>query len=297
VGLIGEAVQLSSLSIAVLTLAVGAVMLLLGFQLTELFPRLKKLSISLPPAIGRFFGIKKEGKEYSHRGSFVAGALTFFLPCGFTQAMQLFALSTGSFTSGAMIMGAFALGTVPGLLSLGGVASAVQGSFARSFYKFTGVVVIVFAFITISNGLVLSGIKPYISSLFAGNTRTNEDYQRLFNSYAQGYDSPDRPDEAGSAPVQNEGNVQVIKTTFLSVAEDISPKIFTVERGKPVKFLVEVKENGRGCMSTIMVPGLYNRPIYLEQGKTLALEFTPERPGTYDIACAMGVTRGSIIVK
>ena len=45
--------------------------------------------------IARFFNHKSD--NYSNQGALVLGALTFFLPCGFTQAMQLYAISTGSF--------------------------------------------------------------------------------------------------------------------------------------------------------------------------------------------------------
>ncbi|MCX6713041.1 MAG: sulfite exporter TauE/SafE family protein [Candidatus Vogelbacteria bacterium] len=294
IGWLGSVLSLTGGLVGFLTLLVGLVMLILGLQLIEIFPRLSRLSLSLPPALARFLGISgRVQSEYSHKGAIVAGALTFFLPCGFTQAMQLFAVSTGSFWSGALIMGAFALGTAPGLLSLGGLTSLVKGKFARHFYKFTGLVVIVFAFITLSNGYVLSGLKSYASNWSSAQSN-NKDYQSLFNSYAN---QDPEPAPTDATPADLVDGVQVIKTTFVSVAQDITPKNFVVKAGQPVRLLVGVKENGQGCMSTIMVPGLYNTPIYLEQGKTLALDFTPTRPGTYDIACAMGVVRGKITVK
>jgi len=49
----------------------------------------------------------------------VVGALTFLLPCGFTQSMQLLALQSGSMWQGMLIMTAFALGTLPVLFGLG----------------------------------------------------------------------------------------------------------------------------------------------------------------------------------
>ncbi|MEI6118848.1 MAG: sulfite exporter TauE/SafE family protein [bacterium] len=72
----------------------------------------------------------------------VTGALTFFLPCGFTFAMQVYAISTGNFLQGALVMGIFALGTLPGLLSIGAVASFVKGNAAKYFYRFVGVLVL-----------------------------------------------------------------------------------------------------------------------------------------------------------
>ncbi|MBP6911491.1 sulfite exporter TauE/SafE family protein [Patescibacteria group bacterium] len=46
------------------------------------------------------------------------GIGTFFLPCGFTQSMQVYTLSTGSFLAGGLTMLSFALGTLPMLLLL-----------------------------------------------------------------------------------------------------------------------------------------------------------------------------------
>jgi len=300
VGMIGKAFQLTGGFLGIVTIVVGLVMFYLGLQLTELSPRLSRFSFSLPQSLSRVFGLKqKQDKEYSHINVFSIGALTFFLPCGFTQAMQLFAMSSGRFISGALIMGTFALGTAPGLLSLGGLTSLVKGSFSKKFYKFIGVVVITFALVTISNGYNLSGWKSVVSNWGQEGTdnRTDADYQNLFDSLGQNNQpTPDSIPGSGT-DVTNLGEVQLIKTTFLSVSEDISPNNFTVQVGKPVRFEVLVKENGQGCMSTIMIPGLYNTPIYLQKGKTIVMEFTPNKTETYEIACAMGVSRGKIIVK
>jgi sulfite exporter TauE/SafE len=98
IGLLGKAFQLSGPSLGFLTIIVGVVMLILGAQLTEIFPRLSNGGLTLPSSISKFLGIKKHHqKEYSHTNSVLTGALTFFLPCGFTQAMQLYAMSTGKF--------------------------------------------------------------------------------------------------------------------------------------------------------------------------------------------------------
>ena len=56
-----------------------------------------------------------------------AGAATFFLPCGFTQAVQLYALSTGSPVSAGLTMAVFAVGTSPGLLALASLPNLGRG--------------------------------------------------------------------------------------------------------------------------------------------------------------------------
>ena len=109
-------------------------MIFFGLKLIQIFPVLKDKNITLPSSIARVFGLDREVKEYSHTSALVTGALTFFLPCGFTQAMQLYAVSTGSFWQGMAIMGLFAIGTAPGLLSVGGLTAMVKGRTARIFF-------------------------------------------------------------------------------------------------------------------------------------------------------------------
>ena len=100
--------------------------------------------------------------------------------------------------------------------------------------------------------------------------------------------------DATPAPAVVENNFQVLKTTY-TTQNDISPNTFSVRVGKPVRLEVDVKDDGSGCMSTIMIPR-FTQPQFLEKGKTLVLEFTPERSGEFPITCAMGVPRGSIKV-
>lgn len=262
IGLIGGAIQPSIRTMSILTIVVGAVMILLGLKLIEIFPILQRVNITMPKFVSKLLGIKQEAKEYSHRSAFVGGILTFFLPCGFTQAMQLYAISTGSFIQGALIMSLFALGTAPGLLGIGGLASSFKGAKAKLFFSTAGAAVILLGIFNISNAsrIVFPANAAIVSS------------------------------EAKSS-----GDTQTITTTYKS-GVDILPKEFTVKAGQPVKFLVDVKDEGFGCMSTIMIPGLYNQPLFLKKDTQLALEFTPGKKGSYPITCAMGVKRGTLIV-
>jgi len=418
-GSLGSFLQLSGTTMGVVTILVGIAMLMLGLKLVGIFPRLENGGFTLPKGISRFLGIKNHEKEYSHKSSFITGALTFFLPCGFTQAMQLYAVSTGNFLQGGLIMGVFALGTAPGLLGIGGIASLVKGIFAKRFFKFAGVVVTLLALFNISNGYTLTGwqlgsalsaskesssgaavdpnvtlengvqvvkmkelsggyspnkftIKkdipvkwvidataPYscASSLMIPslnirkNLKAGENiieftpsktgklvfscsmgmYTGAFNVVdSQGTGASTGTEDAtavspapsgtcgasggsgggcggcgggsqteikpqeGQTQVSN--SAQVIKTSY-TLNGDIQPNTFTVRAGKTVSFEVDVKENGQGCMSTIMVPGLYNTPELLDKGRKIVMEFTPVKAGEYKITCAMGVPRGIIKVQ
>ncbi len=145
IGLAGSVFHFSSSLLGLLIILAGVVMLLLGLKMTEIFPRLSGGGFMLPKKISRLLGLNTEVKEYSHKSSFVTGILTFFLPCGFTQAMQIYAVSTGSFAKGALIMFLFALGTMPGLLGIGGLTSVIKGAFARYFFKFVALALLILA--------------------------------------------------------------------------------------------------------------------------------------------------------
>lgn len=151
-GVIGSAFSISFTLTAVLGIIASAIMILLGLNLVGVF---KKSIITLPSDIFSFFR-KIEHKTFA---PFLVGAGTFFLPCGFTQAMQVAALSSGSFLSGLMIMTAFAIGTLPMLALLSfGSASFAQSKYASLFFKSSGVLVIGLGAFALLAGLAGLGV-------------------------------------------------------------------------------------------------------------------------------------------
>jgi sulfite exporter TauE/SafE/copper chaperone CopZ len=267
IGLLGSVFRLSSPVLGFLTVVLGFVMLLLGLKLIEIFPKLHAKSLVLPKSISRAFGINNEIKEYSHRGAFVTGALTFFIPCGFTQAMQLFAVSTGSFVQGALIMGVFALGTLPGIISIGGLTSAIKGTFARYFFKFAGLVVILLALFNIQSGWNLTGFSLANAVKFNQETTT-----------------------VGSEAKMVDGK-QVIEMT--QSGNGYSPRQFTVKKGIPVVW--NIKSTSRyTCAAYIDMPSVgVSQPLMLGDN---TIEFTPTNTGVMRFTCSMGMYTGSITV-
>ena len=157
-GLIGNAIGISFTFTAILGITASAVMILLGLNLVGVFAKNK---IALSPAIFNFFR-KIEHKTLT---PLIIGFATFFLPCGFTQSMQVAALSSGSFMSGLLIMFSFALGTLPmlALLSFGSVSFA-HSKHAPLFFKSAGIVVIGLGLFALIAGLAgLGVINPLFS--------------------------------------------------------------------------------------------------------------------------------------
>ena len=274
IGFAGSFFQLSTSVLGILTISVGMVMLLLGAQLIEIFPILKGITFTLPKSISRFLGIKEQSeKEYSHKNSMIAGAMTFFLPCGFTQAIQLYAISSGSPVTGALALGTFALGTAPGLLGVGGLTAIVKGTAARLFFRTAGIVVILLAIFNISNGYNLTGFNAGDILTFFG------------------------PPENVTAVNGADPNV-VLKNgvQIVSMTQDGSgyhPNSFTIKKGVPVRWIINSTEP-YSCAASIVMQK-YNIRQSLRAGENV-IEFTPTETGALTFTCSMGMYRGTFNV-
>ena len=256
IGLLGSAFKISAGFLGVLTFVVSIVMIFLGLKLIGIFPFLQDKNIALPKSIAKFFGLGNENREYSHRGAIMSGVATFFLPCGFTQAMQLYAVSSGSFFQGAAIMGLFALGTAPGLLGIGGLSSIFKGRKARIFFAAAGIAVILFGWFNISNA----------TRLFGGGT-------------------VNKPVSAETT------DAQVVKMT--QGFDGYSPNIFTVQKGRPVKWVITSKTT-LSCASYIVMPK-YDISQPLKKGENIII-FTPTETGEIPFSCSMGMYTGKFVV-
>jgi len=161
IGAIGANFTLNTTATFVLSLLIGVVMFILGINLLDVFPWAKKLQPSMPKFLSKHaYGVSR----LNHRLTpFLVGIATFFLPCGFTQSMQLYTLSTGSFVSGGLTMLSFALGTLPILALISFSSLSIQkSSKAGIFFKSAGLIVILFALFNLINSLVIIGLLPPI---------------------------------------------------------------------------------------------------------------------------------------
>lgn len=154
-GAVGSAIGISFTVTAILGIIASTVMIMLGLNLVGVF---EKNMVALPSGAFSFF----RRVEHKTIAPFLVGVGTFFLPCGFTQAMQVAALSSGSFLSGFLIMTSFALGTLPMLAFLSfGSASFSKSKRAPLFFKSAGVVVLGLGIFAFLGGLAGLGIiKP-----------------------------------------------------------------------------------------------------------------------------------------
>ncbi len=157
-GIIGNTIGINFTITTILGIVASIVMMILGLNLVGV---LKINKVVFPTKIFSLF------KMINHKTltPLVLGVGTFFLPCGFTQSMQISALSSGSFTSGLLIMFFFALGTFPTLALLSFGSNIIgQSKYSSLFFKSAGVVVVGLGIFTLLSGLTALGI---ISPLFS----------------------------------------------------------------------------------------------------------------------------------
>ena len=94
-----------------------------------------------------------------HKSAFFLGVITYFLPCGFTQATQVYALGLASPWQSALTMAVFAIGTAPAILFIGSLRSILKSTIYQYFMKTVGVGVLILGLYYVSNFLSIYGIN------------------------------------------------------------------------------------------------------------------------------------------
>ncbi len=253
-----------SVSGYILIIAAGF-MVLMGLSLMTEHRLLKAIKLKTPDFIARF--LFRNRRSDKPKGPFIIGLLTAFMPCGPLQAMQLFALTTGSAWQGAVAMGVYALGTFPVLLLFGGILSLINRSRVKQMMRFSGVVVIGLALLMLNRGLTNFGLGA--RTLLAKN------------SVAQTQISPSSPS----------GEVQTVKMAV--TYRGYQPNVLYIKKGIPVRWVISGDEI-TGCTNEILLPD-YNIKQKLHSGENI-IEFTPTRSGELKFSCWMRMVWGKFIV-
>jgi len=256
VGAIGSVVSFSGMAKGLVAVLAGLFMIIMGLNMLNVFPWLRRFNIRMPKAIGQ-----KIYNGKTNRGPFVVGLLNGLMPCGPLQSMQLYALGTGSMVAGAASMFFFSLGTVPLMFGLGAVSTILSKKFTSNLMKFSAVLVIILGVGMVSRGMSLSGINTVVASTQEGNI------------------------------AKIEGSIQTVSIDMSSGRYEP----IVVQKGIPVKFIINAKqEDLNGCNNPVTIPK-YNIQKKLVPGENI-IEFLPEETGTIPYSCWMGMIRSNIKV-
>lgn len=262
VGLLGQSLVLGARTTAIVNLLVALLMLVVALRILHLIPS-GWMPFEPPRWLSR--RVASIADSGNPAAPLLLGALTFFLPCGFTQSLQLVALASGNFLAGALTMFFFALGTLPSLLGISILTSASKGQTSRLFMQFAGTLVLLLSFYNLNSALVLNGID--LSSLLAPS-----------------------PTTAGAAPTLTDG-VQVVRMAVTPYGYE--PSTLTIRSGIPVHWIINGTQ-ATGCTSGIVVPSL-SISRTLQAGDNI-IDFTAPRPGRLPFSCSMGMVRGTFNV-
>ncbi len=266
VGVLGQSITLSPKMTGITNIVIAFVMFYLALTLLKILP--KKLFNIRPP---KWLSHKiADLSEHEHPAApFALGALTFFLPCGFTQSLQLVALASGSFFTGSMTMFIFALGTLPALLGISAISASAKGRTSELFIRFSGTLILILALFNFKSGLVLAGIDvPTFSKPSTEATESTEE------------------------SVTQLEDAQVINMTVNSFS--YSPETFTIKAGVPTTIIATVEDDIWGCISVLTVPE-FRLSVSLEKGENKLGPFTPTKD--FYITCPMGMFSAKVTVS
>lgn len=264
-GALGSSLPGPMISYGILALILGVGFFMVGLHLLGLAPSLSSFGLRLPIRLNT---VTEKLKNQSQRISFLVGAATFILPCGFTQTAQALALVSGSAPRGALLMLAFAFGTLPALIGIS-IFSAGKIVRHRFLQLATGAMLLIFSIGQLDGALTILG-SPFT---LAGSVRSAMVWLG-----------------EKTIPMANAREQVVTMTVAYGT---FTPNRFVIRRGIPVLWQIEGVDIG-GCASTIVAPTL-NLSKNLELGAN-EIQFTPKTAGTIPFSCSMGMIRGSFQV-
>ena len=260
--LLGSAFALSAQARAVIGVAAGAFMVAMGLTLMGIL-RPGVLSKLLPQKAVR--KVASATATLRQRGPFLLGLVNGLMPCGPLQAMQVYAVATGSAAVGALSLFAFCLGTVPLMFVAGSVITALKARWRRGLMRIGGAMLVVFSLVAAGNGATLLGINV-------------------------------------SLPVQH-GSDEVVAATDADGIQRATVEVdygayqdVRLKAGVPAELTFHVPEGKLiGCNSSLAIPA-FGIQADLATGDTV-VSFTPDQAGTYPYACWMGMIKATVTVE
>lgn len=307
----GSGAGIPALLQGILKLAAGAFMVIMGINMLGLFPWLRKINPGMP----KFLALKINRKKLKSSQPFIIGLLNGLMPCGPLQSMQIIALASGNPFVGALSMLLFSLGTVPLMLGLGSIVSALGKKFARTVMNIGSILVVVLGLAMLSQGGSLSGlllpnrllmliiilsILGVIASLPFRQTACRMAGLAIIAviliaapnclSHLAGTVSLEEV-AAGAEKSEVSDDIQVVNSTL---SPGSYPNI-TVQAGIPVKWVIDAPAGSINGCNYKMIINEYGIEHAFEEGENV-IEFTPTQTGSFSYSCWMGMIHGTIYV-
>lgn len=260
--LLWKSISINFTLTGILTLFISFILIYIWLNILWLLPSITKFGIHMPKSFVNKFQSFKNPKY----APFV-WAITFFLPCWFTQTMQLLAVSSWWFFTWWLVMMFFAIWTLPVLYSLWLGSSYFLNKDYKILNKLIWALIIFFWIFSFSNSYKL------IDFLFVKNENTTIESINNLNQELE--------------------EINVSHNGWQTV-----PVFIKLKAWGNYKLIVTPSSNWLWCMSTQAIPRLSNKVSYVKSGVPIIYEIYNAKPWKYDIVCAsMWMTQWQIIIE
>jgi uncharacterized protein len=254
----------------------GVYMIAVALNLLNIHPFFRYVIFQPPRFLTRL--VRNQSKSKELFAPALLGAMTIFIPCGTTIAMEALAISSGSAFSGMLIMFIFILGTVPLFFGLGSITSLLGDKFRARFLRLAAILVLYLGVTSVNGALVAGGSPITLQKIYE-----NSPIQLSLG----GSQSP----QAGGESTAENG---VQNATITISSKGYSPTYLKVKQGVPLKLSLESKD-AYNCASAFRIPAL-KIAKNVRPNTTEIVEFTPTEKGKMAFTCSMGMYTGVIEV-
>lgn len=252
-------------------LAAGVYMVIVALNLLNIHPIFRYAIIQPPRFLTKL--VRNQSKSKDIFAPALLGAMTVFIPCGTTIAMEALAISSASGVTGALIMFAFVLGTIPLFFGIGFLTSILGDTFKTKFFRLAAVLVIFLGITSINGALIALG------SPISSNT-----VSKAINSiFTQKQSGP-------RMSIATNQNPEIAVT-----ASGYYPNFVRVRKGMPVTITL-IGKDAYSCASAFRIPSLGIGVNLKSANDVQKITFTPTETGEIPFSCSMGMYTGIIEV-
>ena len=269
-GAFGGAIGINQTVQIIMQFAAGAYMVAVALNLLNVHPIFRYVIIQPPKFLTR--RIRNQSKSKDVFAPALLGALTIFIPCGTTLAMEALAIGSGNAFSGAAILFVFVLGTMPLFFGIGWITSILGDNFREKFLRVAAIAILYLGLSSVNGSLTAGGSPITIQSVA-------EDVLIAFGGN----------NSARNQDVDITQNPEIIVTS-----SGYSPNYIRVKKGSEVTIKL-VGKDAYSCASAFRIPSL-GISKNLQPNDTQLITFVPEKTGRIPFTCSMGMYSGTIEV-
>lgn len=270
-GAFGGAINIGGRLQTFMQLAAGIYMILVALNLLNIHPIFRYAIIQPPRFLTKL--IRNQSKSKDIYAPALLGAMTVFIPCGTTIAMEALAISSASGINGGLIMFAFILGTIPLFFGIGFLTSILGDAFRAKFFRLAAVLVIFLGITSINGSLIALGSPISLNS-------ASKAFNGLFVQKKIGL----------QMNIATNQNPQITVTS-----SGYYPNFIRVKKNIPVTITL-IGKDAYSCASAFRIPSLGLGVNLKSANDVQKITFTPTKTGEIPFNCTMGMYTGVIEV-